>query len=357
MSAEIKQQALLLKFLKNKKLAVLRHVLLLAPLASAFIPNFSEAAKKDIHFHEVIIPIYKHGIFMFSISVFIIYINILILIPQLLFKNRYLFYTLTFIGSGFVFYLAEYFHGNYVFKGLEKYIGLPGFNIKDIIDNTIIPMIFLGATAGYKVFKKWIIDIQQLNELQKAQLQDELTNLKNQVNPHFLFNTLNNLDTLIQTDTVRASKLVHDLSDILKYQIYESNKELVLLSKDIEIMSQFLMLEKIRREKFEFEINRPDNISGILIHPLLFINFIDNALKHSNDNRKESYLIIKFKIAEKFLFFYVENSKPAFRIQKEKGGFGLKNIQRRLDLLYGDEYQLQLNDEPDKYIVNLKIPI
>ncbi len=359
MSTEIKQQTLLLKFLMNKRWSFIRHFMLLIPLASVFIPNSNSEAEKAIENYDgVMAAVYNHGIFMFFLAVLIIYFNLLVLLPRLLFKNRYLLYTLACMGLGVVYFSGEYLHGNYVYRGFEKYIELPRLSIKNFIDNILLPLIFLGATAGYKVFKKWVIDTQRLNDLQKAQLQEELIHLKNQVNPHFLFNTLNNLQTLVKTDAEKASQVILGLSDVLRYQIYDSTKEYVLLSNDIEMISYYLLLEKIRRENFRYEIKINGDISGLLIPPLLFINFIENALKHGADSREASFLLIELLYTEKNkLQFIAKNSKPSVITIKPEGGLGIKNIARRLELLYGKKYQLDIKDETNLFTVHLTIPL
>jgi sensor histidine kinase YesM len=357
-SASMIEQQWLLGFIMSKKWRFVKHIILIIPILSTFIPDVSRGNQLHISNYDILVQsIYIHLGFLFCIAIVLIYTNLYVLVPRLLFKRKYLLYALAALLFGVVYFLADSLHGAYVYRGFEQYVTTPRFTIKDFIDTAILPMVFLGSTTGYKVFKKWIIDNQHLNDLQKAQLQEELTNLKNQVNPHFLFNTLNNLSTLIQTDTEKAIQVVLGLSDVLKYQIYDSNKEMILLSKDIDILSQFLMLEKIRRDRFSYEILVEDNIEGILLPPLLFINFIDNAVKHSLDNRNISYIKIRFSVKENQLFFMIENSKPSFIIQSEKGGLGLKNVQRRLQLLYGEDYELQLNDQPNKYTVHLKIPL
>lgn len=357
MTAEVKQQNRLLKFLMNKQWGVVRHLMLIIPLASIFYPTVSDASATIPDYKKILSAVNSHALFMFCLSVAIIYFNLWVLVPRMLFRNRFIYYAISFFSLGFTYYLGEYFHGNHAYQGLEKYIDLPGFNLKDIMDNTLLPLIFMGATAGYKVFKKWIIDMQRLNELQKAQLQEELTNLKNQVNPHFLFNTLNNLNTLVQTDPQKASQVILGLSDVLRYQIYDSTKEKLLLTKDIAMLEQFLMLEKIRRDHFRFEIITEGEPSTILLPPLLFVNFIDNAIKHGADTREPSFCKIKISIAPGKLFFECSNSKPSVITRKESGGLGLNNIKRRLELLYGKAYTLLIKDEPNLYSIQLSIPI
>lgn len=359
MSTALKQQSFILKFLMDKRWSFIRHIIFLLPLASVFIPGTSEEASKTVeNYDDVMAAVYKHGSFMFCLAVLIIYINLLLLVPRLLFKNKYLFYALSILGLATIYFLGEYIHGNYVYKGYEKYLELPVLSFKNFLDNILLPSIFLGATAGYKVFQKWIVDTQRLNDLQNAQLQEELTHLKNQVNPHFLFNTLNNLQTLIKTDADKASNVILGLSDVLRYQIYDSTRENVLLGKDIEMISYYLLLEKIRRDNFKYEIKINGDINGLLIPPLLFINFIENALKHGVDSREPSFLLVEFFHTEKNkLQFTAKNSKPSFISIKHPGGLGLKNIIRRLELLYGKHYQLDINDEPDLYTVKLILPL
>lgn len=329
------------------------------PRASIFYPVYNQKAAGTIPAYDTIMgAVWEHAIFMFCIAVFIIYFNLLALIPRLLFKGKYLIYTVCVLAMAFLYYMGDYLHGNAVYKGFENYIDIPGITIKDIIDNILLPLVFLGATSGYKIFKKWIIDTQRLNELQKAQIQDELTHLKNQINPHFLFNTLNNLQTLTKTDLEKASQVILGLSDVLRFQIYDSTKESVLLQKDIDMLTYYLMLEKIRRDNFHYEIKINGDITGILIPPLLFINFIENALKHGVDTRGASFLFVEFWHTEKNkLIFIATNSKHPVSTIKPNGGLGLKIISRRLELLYGKHYHLDLIDEPDLYTVKLTLPI
>ncbi|MBC7867422.1 MAG: histidine kinase [Gloeobacteraceae cyanobacterium ES-bin-316] len=359
MLAESKQQTLLMQFLMNKNWSFARHLILLLPLASTFIPNAdSEAAKAIPNYDEVMQAVYSHGIFMFCLSVSLIYFNLFVLLPRLLFRNRYLLYAFGVAALGIIYFIGEYIHGNYAYQGFEKQIEVPVLSFKNFVDNVLLPLIFLGATAGYKVFKKWIVDTQRLNDLQKAQLNEELIHLKNQVNPHFLFNTLNNLQTLVKTDADKASQVILGLSDVLRYQLYDSTKENVLLSKDIEMISHYLLLEKIRRENFTYEIKINGDINGLLIPPLLFINFIENALKHGADTREASFLSIEFILLENSrLQFIAKNSKPSIISIKPQGGLGLKNINRRLELLYANNFDIDISDRPNLYSVTLTIPI
>ena len=229
-------QEKILNFFLDKRWAIVRHLLLIVPLATTLYPDINPSARRfikisDIEINAIIVGVFKLNAVMFISGLAILYFNFYIVVPKLLFKNKFLAYSGTLLALATFYFFIEKDVATYLFRGYEKYVSLPNFSFKSFIDNTLNPIVFLGATTGYKIFKKWIIDNQRLNDLEKAQLQEELTNLKNQVNPHFLFNTLNNLNTLIQTDTEKATQVVLGLSDVLKYQIYDSNKEFILMSK------------------------------------------------------------------------------------------------------------------------------
>jgi LytS/YehU family sensor histidine kinase len=218
------------------------------------------------------------------------------------------------------------------------------------------PLVFLASTTGYKIFKTWIIDQERFATLEKEQLKSELTELKNQVNPHFLFNTLNNLHVLIKTNPDKASDIVFGLSDVLRYQISDSQNDKVSLNKDIDIIEQYLELEKIRRDNLVIKITKEGVINNVMIPPLLFTNFIDNAIKHSL-SRDASWIQINFNVKDDFLYFEISNSKSVNKIQTENTGLGLVNVKKRLELLYGSSHSIEMNDEKLVFTVKVKLPI
>jgi LytS/YehU family sensor histidine kinase len=171
-----------------------------------------------------------------------------------------------------------------------------------------------------------------------------------------LFNTLNNLHVLIKTNPDKASNITLGLSDVLRYQIYDSQHDEVILLKEIDWIVQYLELEKIRRDDLKTNIKIEGNASGILVPPLLFINFIENAIKHSN-TRNEAVIDILFKIENKKLYFEIENTKSVTKTGDEKGGFGLTNVRKRLDLLFPNVYELEILELEKVYTVKLNFPI
>ena len=185
----------------------------------------------------------------------------------------------------------------------------------------------------------------------------ELMMLQSQINPHFLFNMLNNANVLIKRNPEEASKVLFKLEDLLRYQINDSSRERVSLASDIRFLNDYLNLEKIRRDHFQFTVEQEGDIDSIWIQPLLFIPFVENAVKHSFDSEHPSSVHLSFKVEENRLEFRCENSTPAVAVSNKVGGIGLANIQRRLGLLYPDRNELEQIENENRYIVILCITL
>jgi len=212
------------------------------------------------------------------------------------------------------------------------------------------------GTSALLLFKYWIGYSQRIDELASSTLQSELKFLKKQINPHFLFNMLNNANVLIKKNPEEASRVLFKLEDMLRYQINDSAKEQVLLSSEIHFLNDFLNLEKVRRDKFEYVISKEGDISEVWLPPLLFIPFVENAVKHNVDSENSSYVYLGFKVWDKQLEFQCINSKPKIALQKnEVGGLGLKNIKRRLELLFPERYTLEIEESEISYTVYLHL--
>jgi hypothetical protein len=289
-----------------------------------------------------------------------IYLLLLVLIPRLLFRSKvFAFAICFFVMISLIYFLVWYVDYRYLLpidNGDHQFFQHVEVSFVAYIQYCAISSVLLGSVVGLCIFKKWINDIQKMNELHETNLRTELEQLKSQVNPHFLFNTLNNLFVLTKTDPEKASQVILGLSDLLRYQLYDSAKEKILLSKDIDFIQNLLSLEKIRKNDFEYIIETKGNIDGVGLPPFLFIPFIENAIKHGASTVGHSYLNLSFIIRDHQLHFYSENSKPAIK-KKGIGGLGLGNIKRRLELLYPGNHTLDIKDNADKYIVNLTIPL
>ncbi|PSL47925.1 histidine kinase [Chitinophaga niastensis] len=295
---------------------------------------------------------------VFSLLVMIPYINIYYLVPQFLFRQKYLLYILwvlvVIIGCFCIVLLLK--------PILAQYRLVPDKNdstAMDILSFGIITSIFIAASTAVKIFQRWVLDSHRINQLENARLSAELDELKSQINPHFLFNMLNNAHVLTQRDPVKASQILLKLSDLLRYQLYDSNRSQVLLSADIHFLNDFLNLEKIRRDYFDFTISYDATNSDLLIPPFLFITFVENAVKHSVDSIKKSYVQLDFERQRDKLIFTCINSKPAAapELMKKYGRLGLANVKRRLDLQYPHRHTLQIDDHSDHYSITLTIPV
>ena len=214
------------------------------------------------------------------------------------------------------------------------------------------------GSAAISLFTHWLRYNLRIDELESTTLQSELTFLKNQINPHFLFNMLNNANVLIKKNPEEASKVLFKLEDLLRYQINDSSRERVSLASDIRFLNDYLNLEKIRRDNFRFTLSQEGETDAIWIQPLLFIPFVENAVKHSFDSEHPSSVRVFFKVDNNRLEFHCENSKPSVAASKGKvGGIGLANIQRRLGLLYPERYRLELKEDENRYSVILSITL
>jgi Putative regulator of cell autolysis len=286
----------------------------------------------------------------------IIYLNMYVLVPKILFRERTVLYLLTITGIALGTY---FFFIVVVYSILRPYelVHIP-LSISDMLVNLLrfcfLFTAFFGPSTFFKLLQQWIKDTNRIHELEKATIESELEQLKKQVNPHFLFNTLNNVNVLTQTDPKKASQVLTRLSDLIRYQLYDSAKEQIFLNTDIHFLTDYLNLEKIRRDNFEFTISTKGEISNQLISPLLFIPFVENAVKYSLDSETKSYIYLSFEIEKNILYFVCINSKPTKRIvPRKESGLGLNNVRRRLELLYDEKFSLDVKEDDSTYQVNL----
>ena len=206
----------------------------------------------------------------------------------------------------------------------------------------------------------WINKLRRTQELEKKNLQSELSMLKNQINPHFLFNTLNNIDSLIKKNPDYASKSIIELSDIMRYMIYETNVEKVPLKKELEYIDNYLALQKLQYfndDLVEYTIaGDPKNVE---VAPMLFIPFIENAFKHCTNKETKHAIRFSFLLdAEKICFEAMNIADKKHVISKDKSsGIGLDTIKRRLEILYPQRYSLQIQEKNDLFCISLMIKI
>lgn len=230
--------------------------------------------------------------------------------------------------------------------------------------NTIIFNFFIFFTVLIKITKDFFTkNLQNLKlenkyiSLEKENIKLELNFLKSQIHPHFFFNTLNNIYSLISDKDEIAADIVLRLSNLMRYSLYESNNNHILLTRELDFLSDYVRLEQIRHKN---HVSIKLDIEGItgnyIIPPLILITFVENAFKHGiNKTIDASYVNININIINDELIFYIENSKPLKFKNDEQGGIGILNIKRRLDIMFKDRYILNIQNEPLKFKVHLKI--
>ena len=231
----------------------------------------------------------------------------------------------------------------------------------DILSIVVLLLMF-GANLGTKYYFRSRRDQRKLQELEKQNLEQQLEYLKYQINPHFFMNTLNNIHALVDIDPAKAQETILELSKMMRFVLYEGDKKGVPLTKEFEFIRTYTHLMQLRyTDKVKITVDVPTEAPDTTIPPLMLISFIENAFKHGISYQHESFIEIKVVLRNPLpeithLCFTCRNSK-ADKPNQEKGGVGLSNVKKRLDLLYDHNYTLKIKDEPDIYIVELILPL
>lgn len=224
-----------------------------------------------------------------------------------------------------------------------------------------IPSFFLWATIGalFRFFVDWFKKKNDMLVLEKENITSNLDLLKNQINPHFLFNTLHNIDALIHEDQDKASKSLVKLSDIMRYMLKDTKTDFVELKNEIEYIENYFSLESLRlkNEKF-FNYSISGNYDRLKIAPMMLIPFVENAFKHAVDSGTENGIIIKIAIENKKLFFTCENQYYKSEADNDYShGIGLETVKQRLDLIYKSKHKLDIHSDDSVFKVNLELEL
>ncbi len=301
---------------------------------------------------------------LFHISlVTVVYINLYILIPRFLKSGRYLTYGLMAILLILLGALLNRFTFNTladrIFPG---YYFISYYRFGEILQFVLA---FFAITTLLKLSKGWFLvnaQARQISRLEQEKLNTELQMLKSQLNPHFLFNSLNNLYSLTLEDDPRISEAILQLSGSLRYVLYEAETGKVALEKELEFVRNYVALQTLRsREDAEIELSLPAHAEDEQIAPLLFLPFIENAFKHGlKGDVKGPYVHLSFELEKNRLTFKIENNfnqNSTDDRNEEKGGLGIANARRRLELLYPGRHQLHIMQKAATFIVTLSITL
>ncbi len=236
--------------------------------------------------------------------------------------------------------------------------GAEGLNLQSL--QHVIPefMPFVLTLFGFKIAWDYHDRQRKIDQLNSERMSSELKFLKSQINPHVLFNNLNNIYSYALDNSKKVPEMVLQLSDIMRYMLYECDEDMVPLKKEINYLTNFVRLQEIQMEgrgKVDFNvIGDPDNYE---IAPLLLIAFVENCFKHSMQTKiRDIHINITIRIIDGVFDFFAENNfSDKIDLEDQEGGIGLQNVKKRLDLIYGDQADLRCEKGADSFSVNLRI--
>ena len=298
---------------------------------------------------------------LFHINIVVaVYINLLWLIPGLLSRKKILLYilsvTLVIVGSA---ELNIIFFDKLVDYVLPGYYFISYYEFTDIIKFVTV---YVVITSLIKLAKSWFKlseTNKRLTELQKEKTEIELKALRAQVNPHFLFNSLNVLYSLVLKKSDESPKAIIMLSDILRYVIYESNKDFVRLRGEVKLINDYISLQRYRvDDNSDIQFTSDLKEKNLKIAPMLFLPLIENSFKHGiKGDTGKTYVNISLVGERSYIQFEIDNNKGFVeQLEKDKhSGIGLTNIKNRLNLLYPGKHELEINDDNEVFRIKLVI--
>lgn len=305
--------------------------------------------------------VFLNELLMLPPKLLAVYTVLLVLVPRFLFKKRVLLFTLltlaVMVACGIILLLDEYLVTNYVLNLFtESPIDLNRFKalsaMVDINTVLIIPLVIKIVEHGYR-------NLQRSERLEKEKLETELKYLKTQIHPHFFFNTLNNLYSLVLRKSDKAPDVVLTLSELMRYVLYDSNAPKVSLEKELKHIGNYINLEKLRLPlNAELKFDVTGNTVVMAIEPMLLIPIIENCFKHvSTTSDSKCWIHISISVDDSQLLLITENSmdEQPNSEEDERQGVGLRNVERRLELLYPEKYELKSISDGFSYLCKLKI--
>lgn len=220
-------------------------------------------------------------------------------------------------------------------------------------------LLLMGMNLGVKLYFRSQEATKAITQIEKHALERQLQYLKYQVNPHFFMNTLNNIHALVDIDPERAKTSIVELSKLMRYVLYEGNNKLTSLSREVQFLRNYVQLMSMRYTgNVSICLDVPEVLPDSMLPPLLLVIFVENAFKHGISYRTKSFVEISLQPHGDRLLFSCRNSRPEIKHDENmKGGVGLSNVRRRLDLLFPDDYTLDIKETDDTYTVKLEIPL
>jgi two-component sensor histidine kinase len=313
-------------------------------------------------------------------------INRFVLVPKLLFRGKQFSFIISVLGIIVMFTLGSYFYDTkiknippaeptqkedqmitppYAFPGGADRFGnlrpaqtRQSKPIPPFANFLIFSILIVGFDTGLRSSLRWIEAENEKVRLERENMATQLVLLRNQVSPHFLMNTLNNIHSLVDINSCEAKEAIIKLSKMMRYLLYETETEKTSLIREVEFLESYINLMKLRfNEKVRINLNLPASLPDKTIPPFMFTSLVENAFKHGISYMDESFISIDMTISEGQLHLVVKNSKADQNQIKEYSGIGIGNTRKRLELLFGNNYNLDITDNKDLFTVNLSIPI
>ena len=314
------------------------------------------------------------------------FINRFILVPKLLFRSKPFSFIISVLGIIVLFTLGSYYYDTkttgippqepalkegqmisppYAFPGGADPFGnlrpaqtRQSRPIPPYANFLIFSILIVGFDTGLRSSLRWINSENEKVRLEKENMATQLVLLRNQVSPHFLMNTLNNIHSLVDIDTREAKEAIIKLSKMMRYLLYETETEKTTLIREVEFLESYIKLMKLRfNEKVRITFKLPESLPDKTIPPFMFTSLVENAFKHGISYMEESFINITLTTNEDQLHLVIENSKADQNKIREYAGIGIENTRKRLELLFGKRYTLDIIDNKDLFTVNLSIPL
>ncbi len=288
----------------------------------------------------------------------LVYFTNYVLIPKLLYRKHYFLFALSLIV---LIVLSSLLKMNIIGRVTNNpaLLNISG-NWKGRVYDNVIPHFFLVlAGAAFKLMFDYTAMQKKMVDMAKEKAEAELSFLKSQINPHFLFNSLNAVYFLIDKENKEAREALHKFSDMLRYQLYEAGGDKIPIEKEIDFLNDYVALQKLRKDdQYQVDFSSTAEVKGFSIEPLLLVSFVENAFKHiSHRSNETNYVKVKLSKANGTMDFLVENSKEDAITTEKSGGIGLQNVKRRLELLYPGKYDLDIQNGQETYRVHLKLNV
>ncbi len=352
MNAKVDIHNPLYNFLVEPKFRWLRHLILILFIGLVVSDNTYRTYNgkvSSVSFYLIL------GVYMIA-YLSVIYLNIYWSIPKLLLRKKYIQYVIILSATAglllFGINFIEYFV--YSYKGIPfDQVGL--FSEEQnptiyLIYNYVLIIIYLTSISAVVFYKQWMLNVKKVEQLKAERFNSELSNLKNRISPDFLFDKLRRAAGYFLTNPQQASRILFQLSRVLRYQLYDSSRKEVLLNSEIKYLNDYLTLEKECNERFDFKITYPESARNYLIPSSLLILFVENSLKKLSEVNDNTWIHIDFSITGDILTFNVTDNRAMPENTKDKDSIRL--IYRQLELMQNKEYSL--SSEPDRYLNQFK---